>query len=185
VRADLDIHLAAIVGGDAAAFARWLAGAEPVVRATLASFAAAVDVEVILQESLVRTWQVAPRFERDGEPNGLLRLAIRIARNLAISEVRRTKALPVELRDDADALGDDVAPPDPLLRRAIADCHGKLPARPRSALDARLAAVARDDADHASALGMSLNTFLQNVTRARALLADCLKRAGIAVEELV
>ena len=56
-----------------------------------ASFAAVVDVEAVLQESLLRVWQVAPRFDADGGPNGLLRLAIRIARNLAVSELRRTR----------------------------------------------------------------------------------------------
>jgi RNA polymerase sigma-70 factor (ECF subfamily) len=31
----------------------------------------------------------------------------------------------------------------------------------------------------AEGLGMSLNTFLQNFTRARKLLAECLKKAGV------
>ena len=95
---DLDVHLALIVAGDATAFARWLAGAEYTVRVSLASFAAVVDVEAVLQESLLRVWQVAPRFVADGEPNGLLRLAIRIGRNLCVSELRRTKTRPVEPR---------------------------------------------------------------------------------------
>src|SRR5436190_11585751 len=89
---DLDVHLLEIAIGDVDAFARWLAGAEPTVRLSLRSFASVIDVEAVLQESLLRVWQVAGRFERDGKPNGLLRLAIRIARNLAVSEVRRTRA---------------------------------------------------------------------------------------------
>ncbi len=93
---DLDVHLSAVVAGDASAFAQWLAGSEPPIRDSLRSFAAVVDVEVIVQETLLRVWQVAPRFERDGRPNGLLRFAIRIARNLAVSEVRRTRAEPVQ-----------------------------------------------------------------------------------------
>jgi len=92
---DLDVYLAAIVGGDPYAFSRWMAGSERVVRESLRSFAAVVDVESVLQESLLRVWQVAPRFERDGRPNGLLRFAIRIARNLAVSEVRHTRTVPV------------------------------------------------------------------------------------------
>ena len=121
--ADLDIHLAAIVSGDAHAFARWLAGSEPTVRATLRSFAAVVDVEAVLQEALLRVWQVAPRFVADGEPNGLLRLGIRIARNLAVSELRRTQARPATPSELEDALP-EVRPsePDPMLRRAITEC---------------------------------------------------------------
>jgi len=182
---DLDVHLAAIVGGDAGAFARWLAAAEPSVRDSLRSFAAVVDVEVVVQETLLRVWQVAPRFERDGRPNGLVRLAVRIARNLAVSELRRTKARPVE-PDELDRALPAVQPtePDPMLRRAIVDCRDKLPPRPRQVFDARLAdAGARDDVDLAASLGMRVNTFLQNFTRARQLLADCLRKRGIVVDE--
>jgi RNA polymerase sigma-70 factor (ECF subfamily) len=170
-----DVFLARIVAGDATAFAEWLARAETPVRLSLSSFARSVDVEAVLQESLLRVWQVAPRFVSDGAPNGLLRLAVRIARNLAISEVRRTRATPVEAVEVA------VAPvePDPLLRRAIIDCRDKLPAKPRQVLDARLAGG--DDEDLATKLAMKLNTFLQNFTRARQLLADCLGKKGISV----
>ena len=35
----------------------------------------------------------------------------------------------------------------------------------------------------ATKLGMRLNTFLQNFTRARKMLADCLKRAGVVLDE--
>jgi len=179
---DLDVHLAAIVAGDADAFGRWMAGSERVVRESLRSFAAVVDVEAVLQESLLRVWQVAPRFERDGRPNGLLRFAIRIARNLAVSEVRRTRSEPAPPEDLDETLVEHAREPDPLLRAAILECRDKLPPKPRQALDHRLAdAGAHDDADLAEALGMRLNTFLQNFTRARQLLADCLKKRGIEV----
>ena len=186
---DLDVYLVSIVAGDAAAFGRWLAGAEPAVRPTLRSFASVVDVEAVLQEALLRVWQVAPRFVPDGRVNGLVRLAIRIARNLAVSEVRRTRARPTEADELEAALAEaeadaPVAAPDPLLRRHIADCRGKLPAKPREAFDARLASAGGDDDSAlAAALNMRLNTFLQNFTRARKLLADCLKRAGVALDE--
>jgi DNA-directed RNA polymerase specialized sigma24 family protein len=182
---DLDIHLSQIVAGDTLAFGRWLAGAEPTVRLTLRSFATVIDVEAVLQEALLRVWQVAPRFERDGRENGLLRLAIRIARNLAVSEVRRTKARPADpYNEDTTEDATDVAPPDPLLRQHIADCRDKLPAKPRQALEARLASGGGDDDDAlAAALNMRLNTFLQNFTRARRALAECLKRNGIVFDE--
>jgi len=176
---DLDLHLAAIVAGDADAFGRWLAPAEATVRASLRSFAAVLDVEAVLQESLLRVWQVAPRFAPDGRPNGLLRLAIRIARNLAVSELRRIKARPATPDELEDVRDVEVSPPDPMLRAAIADCRDKLPARPREALDARLTGGADDEL--AASLNMRLNTFLQNFTRARQLLADCLGKRGITI----
>ena len=181
---DLDVHLAAITLGDPRAFARWLAGAEPGVRASLRSFASVVDVEAVLQESLLRVWQVAPRFEPDGRPNGLVRLGIRIARNLAISELRRTRATAVapETLESLESHAADAPAPDPMLRDAIGDCRDKLPPKPRQAFDARLASAGgHDDVELATSLGMKVNTFLQNFTRARQLLVDCLKRKGIAL----
>ena len=186
---DLDVYLSAIQDRDDHAFARWMAsGAEDRMRESLRSFATVVDVEAVLQESLLRVWHVAPRFEPDGKPDALLRFGIRIARNLAVSEVRRTKARPVA-DDDLEAavarFGVSVhAEPDPMLRSAIEDCRDKLPEQPRRALDARLTGdeetgAPRDDIDIAAALGMRLNTFLQNFTRARRLLAECLGKRGV------
>ena len=179
---DLDVHLHAIAAGDKQSFARWLAGAERPVRDSLRSFAKVIDVEAVLQEALLRVWQVAPRFEPDGKPNGLLRLGVRIARNLAVSEVRRTRATPVEPHDLEVATHD--SRPDPILRQAIEACRDKLPAKPRQALDARLASAGGSDDDAlAQSLGMKLNTFLQNFTRARQLLAECLRKSGIILDE--
>src|SRR5579863_6842128 len=93
---DLDEHFPAIVAGDSEAFGRWVAGAEASVRNALQPFAAFVDTEAVLQEALLRIWQVAPRFVSDGKPNGLFRLAVRTARNLALSELRRAHATPSE-----------------------------------------------------------------------------------------
>jgi RNA polymerase sigma-70 factor (ECF subfamily) len=181
---DLEIQLAANVAGDVNAFARWMAGVEPTVRLTLRSFASVIDVEAVLQESLLRVWQVAGRFERDGRPNGLLRFTIRIARNLAVSEVRRTRAAPVEPEDLESTLAVEPVDADPMLRQAIGDCRDRLPPKPRLALDARLASAGgNDDADLADALGMKLNTFLQNFTRARQLLADCLRKKGVDIAQ--
>lgn len=182
---DHDVHRAAIAEGDAHAFGQWMAACESTVRDSLRSFARVIDVEAVLQETLLRVWQVAPRFVPDGRPNALLRFTVRIARNLAVSEVRRTKATPAEADTIETALAGDespVAEPDPLLRNAIADCRDKLPPKPREAFDARLASAGGDDDDTlAASLGMKLNTFLQNFTRARKLLADCLGTKGIAL----
>ena len=180
---DLDVHLEAIVRGDADAFGQWMAGCEDRVRASLGSFARVIDVEAVLQEALLRVWQVAPRFVPDGRENGLVRLAVRIARNLAVSEVRKVKAMP---DGELDAPEVAIAPhePDPMLRAAIVDCRDKLPVQPRKALDARLASAGGDDDSVlATQVGMRLNTFLQNFSRARKLLAECLGKRGIFVDQ--
>ncbi len=182
---DSDHELHAIAAGDGDAFARWLACCESPLRRSLRRFAAAVDTEAVLQEALLRTWQVAPRCAPDGRPHGLLRLATRIARNLAISEARHLRTLPTALPD-----GSEIEPvvepgnvPDARVREAFTACRDKLPAQPRAAIDARLAADGTQD-DHrlAAALAMRTNTFLQNVTRARRLLAECLRKAGIDLD---
>jgi RNA polymerase sigma-70 factor (ECF subfamily) len=187
---DLDAHLPAILSGDTRAFGRWMAGAEGTIRNSLRSFASVLDVESVLQEALLRVWQVAPRFVADGRPNGLLRLGIRIARNLAVSELRRTKSRPVPEEDleRALALAEQVdltaSGPDPMLREVLARCHAQLPEKPRQAMTVRLAFEGgRTDDELATSIGMRLNTFLQNFTRARRMLAECLKRAGVAIDE--
>jgi DNA-directed RNA polymerase specialized sigma24 family protein len=137
-----------------------------------------------LQEALLRVWQVAPRCVRDGRGNALLRLGVRIARNLAIDELRRARTDVVdeaELEAAAAANeGAGVGAPDPLLRKAIEECRKALPGKPAAALMARVeSAGAEPDALLAERLAMKLNTFLQNVTRARKLLAECLGRRGV------
>jgi RNA polymerase sigma factor (sigma-70 family) len=180
---ELDLLLPEIVAGDADAFGRWLAGAEPRVRASLASFADRVDVEAVLQECLLRIWQVAPRFVADGRPDGLVRLAIRIARNLALDDLRRRRIEPATIVQlEAIAEPTSVAPPDPMLRELIVICRDKLPERPAAALQARLDGPWRPDVELAHELGMKPNTFLQNFTRARKLLAQCLSAHGVDVE---
>lgn len=181
---DLDVFVPGIVAGDSVAFGRWIAGAERALRESLRSFAARVDVEAVVQECLLRTWQVAPRVQHDGRPNALLRMSLRIAKNLAIDEVRRARTMSKsdEEIDDSMELATQPAVSDPMLRRAIVECREKLPSKPAQALDARLANAGADpDALLAERLGMKLNTFLQNFGRARKLLEDCLKSRGIEV----
>lgn len=180
---DLDRHLGAIAAGDPEAFGLWVAGVEHDLRASLASFAIAVDVEAVLQECLLRMWQVAHRVRPDGRANGLLRLALRTARNLAIDAARRNgRNVGAE---DLDALLDSAVAgpahaPDPLLKEALIECRQALPEKPASALAQRLdVGGALHDRDLAERLGMKLNTFLKNVGRARTLLAECLRRAGV------
>jgi RNA polymerase sigma factor (sigma-70 family) len=184
---NLDQHLPRIAAHDRDAFGQWMRGAEPRIRDSLRSFAARVDVEAVVQETLLRVWQVAPRFAPDGRENGLLRLAIRIARNFAISELRRRHAEPMEveaLEREAQLNDYSVAgparPSDPLLRRRIEECLRRLPRQPGRALASRLGRGGlRPDEVLAEEIGMRRNTFLQNITRARKLVAECLERHGI------
>ena len=141
---DLDVHLPAIAAGDEEAFAAWLAGGERRVRLSLRSFAAHVDTEALLQETLLRVLA-----------GGAARQARRPARRVAAAgdpdrpEPRRlraaSRAAPARRDRRAGARGGRARrrpPPDragdPFLRQAIVDCHGRLPARPARALDARL-----------------------------------------------
>jgi DNA-directed RNA polymerase specialized sigma24 family protein len=65
----------------------------------------------------------------------------------------------------------------------IERCRERLPPQPRRALDARLlGAGGVPDRTLAERLGVRLNTFLQNVTRARRLLAECLRSHGVKLE---
>jgi RNA polymerase sigma-70 factor (ECF subfamily) len=183
---DLDVFVPKIVEGDTAAFGRWMARAEGPLRESLQTFATVVDVESVLQETLVRIWRVAPRFVDDGKPNGLFRLGLRIARNLAISEVRRTRARAMPESELARSAAEEeqmnVEEPDPLLREVIARCRERLPEQPRTVLDLRLSSGGGFSDDVlAQGLHMRLNTFLQNFGRARRMLAECLKKAGISL----
>jgi len=187
---DLDLHLPGIIDGDQAAITAWLVSAERPVRDALRSFAASVDTESVVQEALLRAWQIAPRIEHDGRANALLRFAVRAACNLALDEVRRRRRYRPPDDDEAferflDQLVDrGPAPPDPLLRKLIQKCRSLLAPQPRRALEARLeASGGESDQAIAARLGLKLNTFLQNFTRARRALAECLERQGVQLDE--
>jgi DNA-directed RNA polymerase specialized sigma24 family protein len=178
---DLDVHLTAIRRGDPDAFGDWMAGAEVPLRRSLGSFAAVVDVEAVLQEALLRVWQVAGRVTPDGRPNSLLRFAVRVARNAAVDEVRRSRATPV-----AEPEPEVVEPvlPDPALRAHLERCRSELKGPARVAFEARLGGTV-PDLLLAQQAEMQLNTFLKNVGRARAALIECLRRAGITLAEVM
>jgi len=156
---------------------------ELAVRRSLRPFALHVDTEAVVQEAFLRIWQVAPRFVPDGKPNGLLRLLMRIARNLALDESKRRREVPI---DDRAHPPPEIAVAwvevDPLLRNVVVDCMGRLPPQPVAALSARLTSQGSEsDAVIAERLRMKRNTFAQNVARARRLLAECLEQHGIAL----
>ena len=179
---DPDQLLPAIASGDASAFGRWMGVAEPRLRASLRRFATHVDTEAVIQETLLRLWQVAPRVEVDARGDSLLRLGIRIARNLCLDQVRRSRDVSFEPPALAELEASVTEPleADPFLRQAIVACQQQLPSKPASALSARLESQGGEhDRDLAARLGMQLNTFLQNVGRARKFLLECLRRQGV------
>ena len=179
---DLDPLLPEIQAGNAQDFGIWVAHCEEPLRRSLRSFATAVDTEAVLQETLLRCWQLAPRIKQDNRGNSLLRFAHRVARNLALDEARRhRRQVAVDVEEAADELAPMPSLPDPFLRRAIEACRDLLPKQPKQALTKRLEGGAgRSDTDLAAELGMRLNTFLKNFGRARTLLAACLDSRNVA-----
>jgi DNA-directed RNA polymerase specialized sigma24 family protein len=177
-----------VCDGDPDAFEAWMVRVEVPLRKSLAPWARAVDVESVMQETLLRVWGFA--LERghtlEGE-NASLRWACGVARNVARSEARRfrreTFMPPGELPEPP---AEPAPPPDPALRRIIRACQERLPRRPREALQSRLVeGHARHDRSLAQALGMTLNTFRQNIVRARKKMAECLRENGAPIEEVL
>jgi DNA-directed RNA polymerase specialized sigma24 family protein len=155
------------------------------VRGSLRRFARAIDVESAVQETFLRMWLARQDQEREftGE-NASMRFALRVARNVALEEVRRARLDHLVALDDLDPSSEPSIDPAPLadkgLLRAIKDCVSRLRGKPRDALLARLARGHElHDRDVAASLGMAVNTFLQNVVRARKLVAACLEGKGL------
>ena len=174
--------------GDQEAFADWVGRVERPIRASLKPYARAVDVESVVQETLLRMWQYA--LDRGGEltgENASLRFAIGMARNVARNEARRFKRevqLPPGEQPEIEVPPERTS--DPGLRRAIVECLEQLVGRPREAMRAVLEHGHRL-ANHALAqgLGMTTNTLLQNVVRARKQVAACLEGKGLDMKEIL
>ncbi len=180
---DLDAMVPVLRGGDRRAFGSFMAAAELPLRRSLAPFAARIDLEAVVQETFLRVWQVLPRLELDGQRNALLRFTLRVGKNLALDTLkRRREELGVEIEELPDPTP---TPTDPMLRELIVGCFDKLPPQPGAALGARLrSAAAEPDKELAEQCHMRLNTFLQNVTRARKLLIACLEQAGVSLGQV-
>lgn len=186
---EIDRAFAAARSGDRGAFAEWMGRVERPIRAALRPFLRAVDVEGIVQETLMRMWILCTdevRRELAGD-NASLRFAIGMARNLARAEARRfgrEAHLPAENPPEVEVAPDP--PPDPGLARVIAECLERVAKRPLAALRARLQ-MQSFLPDHAIAatLRMTVNTFHQNLVRARRQLAECIEGRGVALEEIL
>lgn len=185
----LDEAFRAARSGDRTAFADWMGMVEIPLRRSLARFARAVDVEVVIQETLMRMWLIAcdPQRELKGD-NASIRFAFRVARNVALEEIRRCRHerfVDLNTLDDLPEGRVEVDPPDPALSRAIRDCMQRLPQKPRTALEARVRGGNLRDRQLAESLRMKPNTFFQNIVRARRLLRACLERRGVRLEEIM
>jgi RNA polymerase sigma-70 factor (ECF subfamily) len=175
--------------GEPDAFAEWMGMVEIPLRRSLRRFARAVDVEVVVQETLARMWLVAsdPQRVLEGR-DASLKFAFRVARNVALEETRRWRLdrfVDLGKLEDLPEGSIDPEPGDPALARAIADCFRRLPGKPRSALVARLEGDCLPDRVIAERLRMKLNTFLQNIVRARKSLEKCLEGRGVRLREVL
>ncbi len=180
---EVDVVFQLARSGSQDAFTRWMGLVEMPIRRTLARFGHCVDVECVMQETLLRMWIFATRDpERvlTGE-NASLKFACAVAANVAHEETRR-------FRHAAPQTGPEPAEtpplPDPFLKKAILGCMRKLPPKPYRALLARVREGPRGDREAAAGAGMKLNTFLQNIVRARNLLRPCLEHQGVRLAEI-
>lgn len=184
---EIDVLFARVRRGDQAAFGRWMGRVERPIRMSLARFARAVDVEAVVQETLLRMWVLATQHLRELEgENASLRFAIGLARNLARSEARRMGRVRFLPPEDLPEVPVEPPPaPDPGLAAAIRDCVERLSSKLRSVLQARMARGALEpDRELAAELNMRLNTFLQNVVRARHQMRKCLEGKGVPIGEV-
>lgn len=175
------------MGGGTIVFREWMGRVERPIRASLARFARAVDVEAIMQETLLRMWLLASEGERELEgADASLRFAIGMARNLARNEARRMGRVRYLPPEDLPEVAQDPPPaPDPGLGAAIRDCLARLTPKLREVLQARIARGSFEpDRDLANGLRMKLNTFLQNVVRARGAMRSCLEKKGVHAWEI-
>jgi DNA-directed RNA polymerase specialized sigma24 family protein len=175
--------------GNPEAFAEWMGMVEIPLRRSLVRYARVVEAEVVVQETFMRMWLFANDPERvlEGQ-SASLRFALRVARNVALEEVRRCGQGRFAELEELDSLPEgrlNPELPDPALRKAIGECMERLPEQPRNALTARIGEGHLPDRELAQAVKMKVNTFLQNIVRARRLLADCLERKGVRLGEIL
>ena len=185
-RLDVDALFGRVCDGDREAFADWMGAVEAPIRRLLGRYARAIDVESVLQETLLRMWVYAQDRGRElrGEAASL-RFAIGMARNIARSEARRMGRMTfLPPADLPEVIVDPDPPSDPALERAIRKCFERLKGQPRAALQIRLSLQgSHSDRELARIADMTLNTFLQNIVRARKAMAECLRGRGVVLEE--
>ena len=183
---DLDVaEWEAIVRRDEDVFKRWLERCQIHLRLSLRSFAAVVDVEVVVQETAIRVWERASTIVPDGRPAFLARWAVTVARNKARNEIKRAEhEVPLEEPPDRPDTQIVRAGIDPFLRARLHACRERLPAALRRVIDVILAdGGERSARECATASRMSYDAFRQNLARGRRALEACLREYGIEVRK--
>jgi DNA-directed RNA polymerase specialized sigma24 family protein len=185
---DNDLEVAewqAIVRRDEDAFKRWLERIEITLRRSLRSFATVVDVEVVVQETAIRVWDLASTIVPDGRPAFLARWAATVARRKALNEVKRAqREVPLDESSDRFDTQSVQAGADPFLRARIHSCHERLPTALRRVIDMILAdGGQRPGRECAAESRISHDAFRQNLARGRRALVNCLKEHGIDIRE--
>lgn len=185
---DYDVEVAelqAIAERDLEAFSRWFARCEIHLRTSLRSFEQFVDVEAVVQDTVIKVWEDPLRIRPDGRPGFLLRWARTVALNAARNAARRQghhAAMPA----DDDVAGDVRPMSDVFLRTRVQECFGRLPVPQQRAFRARVAdAGSRTDRQLAASIDMSFDAFRQTLTRGRRALVACLRSFNIDVMEYI
>jgi len=184
---EIDQHWSMACHGDWAAFKEWMGRVERPLHHSLRRFARAIDTEGIVQETLVRMWHWSREPDRPwtGE-NASLRSAIRVAHNLARNMARKHRREHLLPPDDLPhEPGPILGPsePDPLLRRIIRRCLDALVGPLRRAMRVRLESGQLPAREQAAEAGMTVNTFHQNIARARRHVDACLEKHGVHEHE--
>ncbi len=183
---DIDLLWAEACLGDREAFVDWMGRVERPIHRSLARYARAVDTESVVQEALLRMWHLSKQDggSLSGE-NASLRWCIGITRNLARNLARRHRREHLLPEEDMPEGDDGAAPPlpDPFLRELIQRCIEALPAALKRAILVRIELGHRLAAEQAQRARMTVNTFHQNVTRARRGLDACLETSGVREHE--
>jgi DNA-directed RNA polymerase specialized sigma24 family protein len=188
VAIDYDLEVAewqAIVRRDEDAFKRWLERTHIHLRLSLRSFATAVDVEVVVQETAIRVWERASTIVPDGSPAFLTRWAATVARNNARNAVKRAqREVPLHQAADRPETQIGRAGVDPFLRTRLHGCRERLPDALRRVIDMILADGGQRSARECATAGrMSYDAFRQNLARGRRALENCLREHGIEIRE--
>jgi DNA-directed RNA polymerase specialized sigma24 family protein len=184
---EIDRLWAEACNGDQRAFGDWAGRVERPVQRSLLPFARSTDTEGVAQETLMRMWHLS---QEDGGrlvgENASLRYAIGIAYNVARNMARKHKhqhLVPLgHLPENGEGSHHD-PPSDPFLRDILKRCLDTLKGPLRRALGTRLEHGHRHQDEQAKLVGMTRNTFHQNVTRARKYFYDCLRRHDVHEHE--
>lgn len=137
------------------------------------------EAEDVAQESLLRLWQFAERWQAGGP--GVAAWLTRVATNACLDRLRRRRFVgddAVPERADESPLADEVIEEDE-VRQAVADCIEALPDRQRAAIVLTYYEE-RQNRMAAEILAMQLKAFESLLLRARGALRSCVEGKGMA-----